>query len=133
MRMASFSIRSMACETSSSPVIAPMRYSSAYPRTVTSGVRSSWLASPMNRRICRTVASRWLIAASTLPSIALMAVFRRPTSVVVGSMSVMRRLKSPAAINMAVDSTWPRLRKVRVTSHRVRSAPMTIEMNAKIP
>ena len=58
MRMASFSMRSMAWATSSSDRIAPIRYSSAYPRMVTSGVRSSWLASPMNRRICRTVASR---------------------------------------------------------------------------
>ena len=52
----------------------------------------------MKRRICRTVASRCEIAASTRPSIALIAVLRRPTSVVVGSMSVMRWLKSPAAI-----------------------------------
>ena len=86
----------------------------------------------MNRRICLTDESRCEIAKSTRPSIVLIAVLSRPTSVVVGSMSVMRWLKSPAAIAIAVDSTWPRLRKVSVTSHRVSSAPLMIVITARM-
>ncbi len=54
-------------------------------------------------------------------SMALMAVLSRPTSVS-GTMSVRRWLKSPAAMSIAVVSTWRRLRKASVTSHLVSRA-----------
>jgi hypothetical protein len=63
-------------------------------------------------------------------SIAFIAVFSRPTSVP-GEMSPMRWLKSPAAIDIAVSSTCPRLRKARVTSQRVARAPAMIVSSAR--
>ena len=48
MRRDSLSMRLISISTS---LAAPCRYNSAKPRIVVSGVRSSWLASVMNRRI----------------------------------------------------------------------------------
>ena len=112
----------MARAVSSGVCIAPMRYSSAYPRTLTSGVRSSWLASPMNRRIFSTVASRSENDSSTRSSMVLIAILSRPTSVR-GSMSVARCEKSPSAIAVATSSTCVSRRKASVMSHLVPSAP----------
>ena len=81
---------------------APWRYSSANPRIVVSGVRSSWLASVMNRRIrssdvraCSAddsddATARWICA-----SMPLSANDSRPTSVR-GSRCGTRRSSSPA-------------------------------------
>ena len=69
-------------------VIAPWRYSSANPRIVVSGVRSSWLASATNRRIRssdrRAGSSDASVAANAVwicASIPLSAADSRPTSV----------------------------------------------------
>ena len=84
MRLASDSIRSIALATSSDFVIAPCRYSSAYPRIVTRGVRSSWEASETNwrmrfsERVCPSKES------SIRPSIVFSAADRRPSSVLRG-------------------------------------------------
>ena len=60
-----------------------------------------------------------------------MALFSRPTSVV-GSRSVRRWLKSPAAIAMAVDSTRPSRRNVSVTKPRVSRAAMMMVTSATV-
>ncbi len=98
IRLDSLSMRLISISTSRA---APWRYSSAKPRIVVSGVRSSWLASVMNRRIrsserraCSADASddataRWICA-----SIPLSANDSRPTSVR-GSRSGTRRSSSP--------------------------------------
>lgn len=56
IRPASAEILSM---TMSGLSVAPERYRSAYPRTLVSGVRSSWEASPMNRRIDASASRAW--------------------------------------------------------------------------
>ena len=87
-----------------------------------SGVRSSWLASATNRRIRSSLvraadseASRSRKAVSIWSTIELKAPESRPTSVR-GSLSGTRRLRSPAAIAAAVDSTSSRGRRLRRTT-----------------
>ena len=99
IRRDSLSMRPISISTSRA---APCRYSSANPRIVVSGVRSSWLASVMKRRIrssdvrawsadCSEEANaRWICA-----SIPLSASDSRPTSVR-GSRSGTRRSNWPA-------------------------------------
>ncbi len=98
IRLASLSIRDSSMATSRA---APWRYNSANPRMVVSGVRSSWLASVMNRRI-RSSEPRAVSAEDSEDatacwiwvSIPLSAKESRPTSVR-GSRSGTRRSNWP--------------------------------------
>jgi hypothetical protein len=110
MRSASRLIPDMARARSSGREAAPRANSSAYARTAASGVRSSWEASPTNRRSLPSDASRARNADSIWASIALSASPRRPTSVRSSARST-RRVRSPAAIPAAVVSIARRGRR----------------------
>ena len=108
IRPASEEMRSMTMSASS---VAPDLYRSAYPRTLVSGVRSSWEASPMKRRIAdsasRACFSERLVAMNApwiWASIRLSAPERRPTSVF-GDHSGTRSSSCPFAMRPAVRST----------------------------
>ena len=103
IRSASDSIRAMIIARSSGRSDAPRRYSSAYPRTEVSGVRSSCPASATKRRSRLSDARRSSKARSICASIAFSDALRRPTSVP-GSPTSTRWERSPAAIAAAVSS-----------------------------
>ena len=106
-------MRSIACPTWSGSVIAPCRYSSAYPRMVTSGVRSSWEASDTNCRMRFSDCLRPSKESSMWPSIVLSAAESLPSSVFDGYVDT-RWERSPAAIFDAVFSMSCSGRKVFV-------------------
>ncbi len=148
IRAASSSIRRTSLSASSRELAAPCRYSSAKPRIVVSGVRSSCEASATNCRIrssdsrarlsaARAARSAWraaasealcaLNAASICESMALSARARFPTSVRAGpgrppSGSGTRRARSPAAIASAVRSIWLNGRRLVRTAHTPTAA-----------
>ncbi len=95
MRSASSSVRRMASSSWSVARSAPARYSSAYPRMVARGVRSSCEASATNWRSRASDAVRWSKASSMRPSIPLSASPRSPASVP-GVPSGTRADRSPA-------------------------------------
>ena len=117
MRAAWSSIRRIRRSSSAGSRDPPCRYSSAKPLMVVRGVRSSWLASATKRRIRsserlaasserRALASEAALAPkadSIWASMVLRARPSRPTSVR-GSRSGTRRVRSPAAIALAVCS-----------------------------
>ena len=118
IRLDSPSIRDIAMSTSPPPC----RYNSAKPRIVVNGVRNSWLASVMNRRIRSSdsrafsadasdeAIARWICA-----SIPLSARESWPTSVF-GSLCGTRLSSWPAAIEAAVFSTSINGRRLRCTT-----------------
>ena len=103
--------------TSSGSLTAPWRYSSAYPRTVASGVRSSCEASATNWRMRSSLASRTANDCSIWASIALSERDSEATSSrVVGSGT--RCVRSPAAMAAAVSSIRVSGRKARRTAYQ---------------
>ena len=128
MRAAWSSIRRIRRSSSAGSRDPPCRYSSAKPLMVVRGVRSSWLASATKRRIRsserlaassdrRALASEAALApkaASIWASMVLRARPSRPTSVR-GSRSGTRRVRSPAAIALAVCSISTRGRRLART------------------
>ncbi len=100
-------------------VVAPCRYSSAKPRIVVSGVRSSWLASATKRRILasdsRAAASEASVAAKAdwiWASIPFSERESRSTSVLVPRTGT-RRNRSPRAMAAAMFSTRRSGRRLR--------------------
>ena len=135
MRRDSLSMRDISISTSRA---APWRYNSANPRIVVSGVRSSWLASVMKRRIrsserraCSAedsddATARWICA-----SMPLSANDNRPTSVR-GSRCGIRRSSCPAAMSAAVCSTSASGRRLRCTTQKP-ATPSTSSTAAPMP
>ena len=80
MRFDSDSMRPIAVATASSLGRAPWRYSSEYPRILTSGVRSSCEASPTNRRIFASDFACALNELSICASIVFSEIARLPIS-----------------------------------------------------
>ena len=72
-------------------------------RSDASGVRSSWLASAKNRRICSWLASRSCTSASIRASMPFSAVPSRPTSLR-GWRGATRSVRSPALIRSASEA-----------------------------
>ena len=105
MRIASFSMRSIACATSSSPRdrAHPVELGVAAHRDERGAQLVARIADEAAHLPHRRVALRDCGIHPTEHRVD--RDFRRPTSVVIGSMSVIRWLKSPAAIAIAVDST----------------------------
>lgn len=115
MRMASCSILCMASVVWVLLVSAPWRYSSAKPRIVTRGVRSSWLASLMKRRILFSELVRILKAFSMWFSMAFSELLSLPSSVFEFFTSSLC-VRSPAAMEAAVDFIFFRGLKVLFTA-----------------
>ena len=118
IRCASVSMRPIASEEGTAPCL----YSSPKPLIEVSGVRSSWLASAMNRRIvssdsraCRSEASVAANARWMCPSIVFSDADKLPTSVFVGTCGT-RMVRLPSAMAWAVSSTRRRGRRLARTS-----------------
>ena len=124
IRSASCSIRRMAFGSSEGPS-APWRYSSAYPRIVVSGVRSSWLASAANWRTFCSDRSRAPNACSILSSIVLIAAPSLPVSSGLPPPGI-RAVRSPLFEIMsavrAILSSGPRPRPISQLPHKASTA-----------
>ena len=129
IRSDSASMRSMADPTSAESDTAPWRYSSAYPRTVASGVRSSCDASATNWRIRSSLASRTANDDSMRVSMTLRLRERDVTSSSAWRTG-MRWVRSPPAMAEAVSSIRDSGRKARRTAY-VASTRET--MRASVP
>ena len=139
IRSASCSMRRSAFGTSSGPR-APARYSSAYPRIVVSGVRSSWDASAANCRTLCSDRSRALKACWIRSSIVLIAAASRPVSWRLPPASGIRAARSPLRVIMsavlAIRSSGARPRPISQlpqTASRASSTPPVISSASTRP